>query len=388
MVNKIQNYLWGSKSSLTEIFGIPNIEQEAQAEVWMGTHPNGCSTIKVNDTTTSLSDFIKSKPEAVLSPRVYEHFHELPFLFKILAAESALSIQVHPSKKEAEVGFQREEKLGIAINAYERNYKDSNHKPELVYALTEYQAMNGFKPHNEILSLLSTIKCPIIESCVNEYSEHLNADGLKKLFRTVLSLKGEELASSITSLLISAEQNLQNPSFRLVLELSKQYGDDVGLFAPLMLNVVTLKPGQAMYLDARTPHAYVKGTGLEVMANSDNVLRAGLTNKFIDVDELVNCTEFKEKRATELLLAPIEGRGEQKYPVPVDDFGFSVYQQADEIVVTVRSAEILLSIDSELTLQHSNGQSVTVLKGESVFIPAYAREYTMRSKGRVARVYS
>jgi mannose-6-phosphate isomerase len=155
-----------------------------------------------------------------------------------------------------------------------------------------------------------------------------------------------------------------------------------------MLNVITLQPREAMYLDACTPHAYLKGTGLEIMANSDNVLRAGLTPKFIDVEELVKCTIFKEKQASTLLANPIDQDGGLFYPVPVDDFKFAVFEDIIGLTLRTDSAEILLALDAEVTLTHLSGEEVTFNKGESVFIPAYTGKYQITSKGRVARAFN
>jgi mannose-6-phosphate isomerase len=176
--------------------------------------------------------------------------------------------------------------------------------------------------------------------------------------------------------------------FTLILELAALYPGDIGLFMPLMLNVLTLQPGEAMFLYACTPHAYLKGTGLEIMANSDNVLRAGLTPKFMDVPELVKCTIFQEKPADTLLTQPVEQDGGLFFPVPVDDFSFAVIMSADNLTLRTQSAEILLAMDSDVTVTHNSGESVTIAKGESVFIPAYASKYQLSSEGRVARAFN
>ncbi|TOR00617.1 mannose-6-phosphate isomerase, partial [Vibrio parahaemolyticus] len=157
---------------------------------------------------------------------------------------------------------------------------------------------------------------------------------------------------------------------------------------PLMLNVLTLSPGEAMFLDARTPHAYLKGTGLEIMANSDNVLRAGLTPKHIDVVELARCTLFEEKSSDSLLLTPEVFGNRLSYSVPVSDFKFDCLMKSNDERVVMQSAEILLAIDSSLTLHHASGETLTLSRGESVFIPAYVKEYSINSKGRVARAYN
>lgn len=387
MNNKIQNYAWGSTSSIHDLFGFSNETNEPQAEVWMGTHPNGCSEVQIEQNTLPLSELIKQNQPAYLSAETAAKFGDLPFLFKILAAEHALSIQVHPSKQDAEIGFEKEQSAGIPLNASHRNYKDPNHKPELVYALTEYQAMNGFRPTSEIISFFSELAIPELQGLVDDLIDNQTSKGLASFFSGLLSLEGEQKEMALTVLLAQARIT-DLPLFNLILELETQYPGDIGLFAPLLLNVITLKPGEAMFLDAETPHAYLKGTGLEIMANSDNVLRAGLTPKYMDVKELVACTRFEEKPFDSLLLAPNEIDDILEYPVPVDDFKFAIVKQANQRTLDVRTAEILLPLDSPLVITHANGETCVVDKGQSVFIPAYAKQYTLNCEGRVARAYS
>lgn len=394
--NPIQNYAWGSKTAIQDLFGIENPNQEPQAEIWMGAHPNGCSKIELGGKEVLLSEFINNDRARVLSSDTDRKFGELPYLFKVLAVGNALSIQVHPSKQEAEQGFAKEEVLGIERTSFERNYRDLNHKPELVYALTPYQAMNGFRALNEIIELFSLVlekvDLPVIEGLLDTFKTDLSSRGLKVFFTGILSLKSTNKESAIRGLIdyatMSQQPNMDNDLGSLILELEQCYPNDIGLFAPLMLNVLTLKPGQAMYLDARTPHAYLKGAGLEIMANSDNVLRAGLTSKHIDVEELARCTSFEEKPKSSLLLQPEIYGNKQSYLVPVSDFRFDFFVKADDEKVNVASAEILFAIDNKVTVSHASGESLTIGKGESLFIPAYAKKYSLTSKGRVVRAYN
>lgn len=386
MENVIQNYAWGSKSSLCELFGIANDNDEPQAEIWMGAHSNGCSKVKIKGVETLLSELIQANKNEILGDRVSRNYGELPFLFKVLCAGNALSIQVHPNKAQAELGFKNEELLNIPLNAFDRNFKDPNHKPELVYALTEYQAMNGFRSIEQIKNNFELLAIPELLELLDILRGNPNSEGLKAFFSGLLSLEGEKKEMALLELITHAQLS-KAPVFGLIMELNSQYPRDIGLFAPLILNVITLKPGEAMYLDAETPHAYLKGTGLEVMANSDNVLRAGLTPKYIDVSELVSCTVFKEKPFESLLLEPIPNNGIDEYCVPVSDFKFAVISNSSSKVVHVDSAEVLFAIDDTAVITHSDGDSCVIKKGESVFVPAYAKNYTVSCKGRVARAY-
>ncbi|MBY8069973.1 mannose-6-phosphate isomerase, class I [Vibrio fluvialis] len=388
MKNKIQNYAWGSSDSIEQLFDIANPNKHPQAEIWMGAHPNGCSEVELNGSSLLLSELIAQDKSRFLSQQTAAQFGELPYLFKVLAAAQALSVQVHPSKEEAQAGYAKENAAGIDIKAANRNYKDPNHKPELVYAITPYQAMNGFRSISSIIDHFEPLKIECIQPLVEELRNNQHEQGLQQFFTLLLSLTGDAKRQAVEKLLAYAQSHQSQSISTLILELAEQYPNDIGLFAPLMLNVLTLQPGEAMYLDARTPHAYLKGTGLEIMANSDNVLRAGLTPKHMDVLELAKCTRFAEKPESTLLLTPIEQDGALLYPVPVDDFKFALYTKPSQTSVTVSSAEIIFPIDEDATLISDEGIEVTIRKGQSVFVPAYTAHYQLSSAGRVARAYN
>lgn len=383
MQNPIQGYDWGSHDALTTLFGIPNPAGKPQAELWMGAHPNGCSEVTLAGDVQKLSTLIESAPADVLGDATVARFGSLPFLFKVLCAEKALSIQVHPSKAQAEAGFAKEEAVGISPKAANRNYKDPNHKPELVFALTPYQAMNGFRAIPAILALFDAMALPALAELTAALRQSQDEAGLQHFFHQLLILDGARKEEALAGLLAYAAARQDDETFALITSLAAQYPGDVGLFSPLLLNVVTLKPGQAMYLDAGTPHAYVRGTGLEIMANSDNVLRAGLTPKYIDVAELLDCTRCLPKPDDQILLAPHLEGAVQHFEVPVPDFTFSVYP-AGEHALTTASAEILFAIDGTVTLQQGE-QSLRLEKGQSAFVPAATGSYQLLAEGRVAR---
>lgn len=385
---QIQEYDWGSKTSLNQLFGIKNIKNKPQAEVWMGTHPNGCSTIIVNDEKTPLSTFIQKQSIFALGEKVVKRFDGLPFLFKILCADKALSVQVHPNKTQAEQGFNKEQNSGkVALDSAKRNYKDPNHKPELVYALTPFQAMNGFRQFDEILTLLSRLDIHKLNRMLEEFEANLTHDGLRLLFEAILYTKGAEKQTMISGLLNHAKKHRDIEPFNLVLTLAQQYPDDIGLFSPLFLNTITLKPGEAMFLRACTPHAYISGSALEIMANSDNVLRAGLTSKHVDVSELTRCVEFYPQCKSTLRSTPNKNLNAQHYAIPVDDFSFSVYSSSQINQLETDSAEIIIALDSPITLSHSNGESVTLNQGEPVFVAAAVQQYAVSCSGTFARAY-
>lgn len=388
--NIIQNYAWGSKDSINQLFGIVNPNQEPQAEIWMGAHPNGCS--KVGGTGEALSHVIDENKVDVLGGYTAARFGELPFLFKVLAAETPLSIQVHPNKRKSEMGYERENALGIPLNASNRNYKDPNHKPELVYALTFYKAMNGFRPIEDIISLFEEANIPSLAIELNVLKANADSDALKAFFTAIMSLEGEKKEAALNELEVAHQRSAKTVMGREAMQYSKDfkqhYPGDIGLFAPLMLNTVELAPGEAMFLFAETPHAYVQGTGLEIMANSDNVLRAGLTPKYIDVPELIDNTIFEPIKPENIRLKPVLKEGKMSYPIPVDDFGFDILSASDESKSQyLRSAEILFCVEGEATVT-SEGQSITLKPGESVFVSNNSSVYQYQGNGILARAFN
>lgn len=385
--NPIKNYAWGCADLLPDLFDVDNQESEPLAEVWMGAHPGGSSTLTLGNNELSLADFIALDKPAILSPVTEKHFGELPYLFKILTAQKALSIQVHPDKFTAEQGFQREQEQGIDLGDFRRNYKDANHKPELVYALGEFQAMNGFRSFEAIINNVREVNIPQLEAALQAFESDLSANGLERFFVRMLTMQGQEKEQVLAALVAYSTQHQHDETHALICSLAEQYPNDIGLLCPLLLNVITLQPGDSMYLSARTPHAYVKGACLEIMANSDNVLRAGLTAKHIDIDELVNGTTFDPRSLDSLLLRPSVVDGSSYYSIPVEDFRFEIHMPNNGKTYQVNSAEIVLAIDCDTTLTHGNGESMTIVKGESLFIPAYSQNYEIKSEGRVARAF-
>lgn len=386
LINSVQNYAWGSKTALTELYGMANPDGLPMAELWMGAHPKSSS--KITDShgaVQSLRDVIDADKTALLGANVAARFGELPYLFKVLCAAQPLSIQVHPSKKAAEVGFAKENAAGIPLDAAERNYKDPNHKPELVFALTPFLAMNAFREFAEIATLLQ----PVVAAnpLIGEFIAEPNGERLSALFAGLLNMQGDEKAQALKVLrtALETQQGLAWDAIRLIAEF---YPDDSGLFSPLLLNIVQLNPGDAMFLYAETPHAYLRGTGLEVMANSDNVLRAGLTPKYIDIPELVANVKFIAKPANELLTQPELRGDEMDFPIPVEDFAFSLHALGNNAAtLTQDGAAILFCVDGESVLS-KNDQLLVLKPGESAFVAANESPIQVSGNGRLARVYN
>lgn len=386
MQNQVQHYSWGSHTAMTDMYGYPNPDKQPMAELWMGAHPKASSVVTdSNGNASSLYDYIAADPQGCLGETINRRFHRLPFLFKVLSAAQPLSVQVHPDKAAAETGFARENQAGIPLDSPVRNYKDDNHKPELVYALTPFKAMNAFRPLTEICSLLSEVAPahPGIALFIAEPSE----EQLSVLFTRLLSMSGETKDRAI-GVLKSALNSRQGEPWDTIRKMTEFYPEDNGLFTPLLLNVVELKPGEAMFLYARTPHAYLEGTALEVMANSDNVLRAGLTPKHIDVAELLSNLDFIAKPAKNLFMSPHTVNGCDIFPVPVDDFAFSVIKLNDQkITLDNNSANILFCVKGQVVIT-TKTTTLSVIEGESTFISATERKIEIDGEGIIARVYN
>lgn len=387
--NPVKNFQWGSKSLFMEMFGVANPSMQPQAELWMGAHPNGSSSVLIEGREVTLFNEVQKSPEVWLGKYSELFGQEFPFLVKLLAVSQPLSVQVHPSKGAAEIGFSKEIHKGIAINAPERNYKDPNHKPELVYAVTPYLAMNGFRNLEAINNLFSIIELPSIVRFVHAFTISPNKKTLENLFTAILQLDFEEKEQAIKELLsfnipFGACHELII-AIELITDLAELYPNDIGLFSPLFLNIIELQPGEAMFLYAETPHAYLRGVAVEVMANSDNVLRAGLTPKHIDIPELIANTRFDSINKFDLRMQPIKKDARDIYPVPVGDFKFDVVRSG-LLNVVVSSPEILLCIEGRAEIEWDSC-TLVLESGDSVVVAAITSDYKILCKGVIIRAY-
>ncbi len=388
MQNPIQNYAWGSKEAFQQMYGVANPEHQPQAEIWMGAHPNGCSTlINEHGEILRLDAFIQQDAAAVLGD-AQANFGELPYLFKVLAAAEPLSIQVHPDKASSEAGFAAENAAGVPLTAAQRNFKDPNHKPELVYALTPYRAMNGFREFAEIVSLLQGLSLPALQAEINAFCQQPTDATLKALFASSLRLQGDARRETVTRLLATAQLRQDKEAFAEVLRLAAFYPEDMGLFAPLLLNVITLQPGEAMFLYAKTPHAYLHGVGLEAMASSDNVLRAGLTPKHMDIDALLANVDFVAKPAAELLMRPMVLGPISDYPIPVADFSFTLVNLNVEAIASETSTALILFCLNGMATIHTGADTLILSAGESCFVPAAAVSFAVSGEGQLVQIGS
>jgi mannose-6-phosphate isomerase len=298
--NPVRPYAWGSRTVIPELLGEPSPSAHPQAELWLGAHPADPSrVVHCDGHRSSLLEEVAADPGGTLgADRAGRWRERLPFLLKVLAADEPLSLQAHPSARQAADGFERENAAGIPVDAPERNYRDPSHKPELICALTPFHALVGFRDPADTVDLLRALEVTVLSAYVELLAAQPDPDGLRALFTTWITLPQSMLDVLVPAVQEGAVRLAADASSpwqvdaRSVLELSERYPGDAGVLAALLLNRVSLVPGEALYLPAGVLHAYLSGAGVEIMANSDNVLRGGLTPKHVDVPELARVLDF------------------------------------------------------------------------------------------------
>ncbi|HOV64587.1 MAG TPA: mannose-6-phosphate isomerase, class I, partial [Spirochaetia bacterium] len=364
--------------------GIPNPEGKPQAELWMGSHPLAPSQVTVSGKTIGLDRLIAGDPEGILGSRVARSFAgELPFLFKVLAAGLPLSIQAHPNKAQARAGFERENKEGIPLTSPKRNYKDPNHKPEIICALSEFDALCSFRTPEEIAEFFSDFEGDEARRVRDELSGGGSDTERVKNFYSHLLMMDEESVNR----LISAALDSRNDSAerRMASYLASCYPGDRGALAPFFLNLIRLQPGDAVALEAGELHAYISGIGVECMANSDNVLRGGLTSKHIDLDELSACLTYEGK---DVHTVPLLASGnEVMYATKFEEFTLSrISLESDSMGLPSESAQILLCVRGMFVAENGEG-SLAFSRGDSVFVAAGSKPLRIRGSGTLYRAH-
>ena len=322
--NRIQNYAWGSHTAIPELLGVEPDPHTPWAELWMGAHPKAPSEANVDGHWRPLDRLIAEDPQGILGKRCAAEFNgRLPYLFKVLAAARPLSLQAHPSFEQAREGFRRENLLGIPLDAPERNYRDGNHKPECVCALGPFWAMCGFRKISDIQEYASRLGIESFKRLAKMLDPPSGGGSLKAFFRSLMTLDPDARENMTREASEKAERlSRQDPVFRWMTDLADAYPGDIGIFSPILLNLIRLNPGEAMFLPAGELHAYLEGSAIELMANSDNVLRGGLTPKHVDVEELMRVLNFRE-REVEVHNPPADRRGERVYRGEAKEFVLS-----------------------------------------------------------------
>jgi len=377
--NTIQFYAWGSPCAIPNLLNAQNPSGKPWAELWMGAHAKAPSFVTFEGQRLALNEVIRKYPHDILGPTISERFHnKLPYLFKVLAAAKPLSIQAHPDLAQAKEGFERENRQNIPLDAPNRNYRDANHKPECICALSKFYALYGFRTISEIVDLI-TAACP---AGLGDELDHLrinpDSHGLKIFYTNLMTMKPAKQKLIIDEALQNVEKIHDQKAVTWMKKISAEYPSDIGILSPILLNLICLEPGQALFLPAGELHAYLEGLGIELMANSDNVLRGGLTAKHIDLPELLQVVNF-EPRPVDLLETKDCGVNEKLFFTPASEFVLSLISVSEKnsyLSSTLRSAEILLCSNGEAAMQDIGAKSsINIKKGDSALIPAAVKGY-------------
>ncbi|MEU6523861.1 mannose-6-phosphate isomerase, class I [Streptomyces sp. NPDC046924] len=359
--NTIRPYAWGSTTAIAELLGVEPTG-EPQAEMWLGAHPGAPSR---TDRGT-LAEVIDADPERELGAASVAKFGpHLPFLLKLLAAGGPLSLQVHPDLDQAKEGYADEERRGVPATAPHRNYKDANHKPELVCALTDFDGLCGFRDPRQAAELLDALGVDSLKPYVDLLRARPEDAALREVLTAILTADRDEMTRTVTEAAAACER--LGGDHAPYAEIAHHYPGDPGVIAAMLLNHVRLQPGEALYLGAGVPHAYLNGLGVEIMANSDNVLRCGLTPKHVDVPELLRIVRF-EPRDPGVLRPEAAPDGEELYETPTDEFRLSRY------VLPAAGTTHDLTLDTPQILLCTAGSvragEHELSPGASVFVPA------------------
>ncbi|SDB99960.1 mannose-6-phosphate isomerase, class I [Niabella drilacis] len=370
----IKHYDWGGVSFIPSLLQVENPQMKPFAEYWMGVHPGANCVLTMDDgREILLREYISTSPGALLGASVNAAFGQMPYLLKVLDVKDMLSIQVHPSKSQAALDFEAENRKGVPLDAPHRNYRDANHKPELMVALSGFYLLHGFKPEAQLLQTLEAV--PELHVFIPVFKQ----GGYKSLYKMAMEMAQEEvnallqpLINRIIPLYLQEKLDPSAEDFwaaRAAQTFIRPGSIDRGIFSIYFFNIVHLKTGEAIFQDAGVPHAYLEGYNVEIMASSDNVLRGGLTSKHIDTAELLKHTKCE---ATHPQIIPAGGNKKAKvYPAPVPDFELHSYElkTGDETVLQPVTAELFLLTEGEVEL--TSGDIRVVLKAGSIAAAAF-----------------
>ena len=379
----IRTYAWGSRTAIAEFTGRPVPAAHPEAELWLGANPGDPSWLEEPDGEVSLLQAVTDDPEGQIGAASRARFGDaLPFLVKVLAADEPLSLQAHPSAAQAAEGYRREQRLGIPINSPVRNYRDASHKPELLVALQQFEALAGFRPAAKTIELFEALAVADLDPSIDLLNDQSDADGLRALFTTWITAPQPHVDVLVSAVLDGAINYVSSGATefaaeaKTVLELGERYPGDAGVLAALLLNRITLGPGEGIYLSAGNLHAYLRGVGLEVMANSDNVLRGGLTPKHVDVPELLRVLNFTPTTEAQLRADTRQDGLASFYDTPTAEFAASMLTLGDEQIGHEVDApsrhdgpQILLCVEGA-TAVHGKSGTLTLARGAAAWVAA------------------
>lgn len=381
LTGTVKHYDWGGFSFIPSLLQIVNEKKEPFAEYWMGIHPLGMSMI---ETGGSAPDKL-----SLIAP-------DLPFLLKVLDVKEMLSIQVHPSKEAAALEFDRENEAGIPLDAPNRCYKDANHKPELMVALSDFWLLHGFKQTDELVEKLTKV------SALNKLLPVFKESGYAGLYKFLMELPQYDVNELLQPLideivpLYNADELITSQeeywAAKAALKFSNENNNiDRGIFSIFIFNLIHLKKGEGVFQASGVPHAYLKGQNVEIMANSDNVLRGGLTTKHIDVKELMK--HIKCEPTLPAIITGVLREDERAYPVTVPDFTLSVFEmnKGDIFSFDPKAISFLLltegvvEIDDEQTVVklQKGDPAVAVFPGEKIYLAAATNSTVFKASGNI-----
>jgi len=382
-----RHYAWGSPTAIPELLGLAPSE-EPVAELWFGAHPSSPSPL--DDGERTLEDLLASDPEAQLGPDVIARFGRgLPYLLKLLGAERPLSLQVHPNLEQARVGFAVEEAAHVPLDAPERSYKDANHKPEVWFALSPVEALCGFRAPRRAAELFQGLDAPLAREIADMLRADPSPSGVRTVFSALLGPSTRPEAALVSAVAEACRERLESssPSPRSdanVVLLESEFPGDPGVVASLLLNPVSLREGESVFVPTGGVHALLHGLAVELQASSDNVLRAGLTSKHVDVPALLSTVDYVA--APPIRLAPETFHGSTRvFYAPVDDFELSVTsleEPGPAQPVPGRGPRIVLCVEGQVEVS-SASESLELARGEAVFVGASEGPLAVRGQGRI-----
>jgi len=385
--NPIRHYAWGSHTALAEWTGRPSPSEEPEAELWLGAHPSAPSRVEAGPDdggATPLDDWIGREPKASLGEPVASTYDDvLPFLFKVLAPAHALSIQTHPDAARARAGFARENAAGLPSDHPERSYRDPRPKPELICALTRFSALCGFRERRDVAADLLALEVEALRPVAEQVATHGSAAGLGQL----LALKPEAQRRVVRAALerLRSDED-DDPKRDLIRRLDIDHPEDIGTLSPYFLHAVELQAGEALYLKAGRVHAYLEGLGIEIMGNSDNTLRGGLTARHVDVPEFLDALDPAEGRPEKLIPGGEDHRF-QRYRTSERAFSLSRFAFQRGVKTGAprsRGPEIWLCTAGRITIHPDDGSPLLELaRGQSAWIPATAPAFRAEGDGIV-----
>jgi mannose-6-phosphate isomerase len=388
--NTVQPYAWGSHTAIADLLGEPSPSPAPQAELWMGAHPNAPSVLTRDGRAATLQTAISTAPGQELGAQVARRFGgRLPFLLKVLAAQKALSIQLHPDREQAEHGYARENAAGVALDARERVYVDEWPKPEILCALEPFEVLAGLRQATQAADVLDGLSVPELKPLAAALREDPSAKAVGLALARLLEWPAEArpgLAESVVEA-AAVESGRGGPyadAYDAVVRMSADHPGDIGLVASLLLNHRVLEPGQALFMGAGGVHAYIRGVGIELMANSDNVIRAGLTAKHIDVPELVRVLDPEVE--VPVLAARQVSPGVEVFGTDVPEFRLSRLTLADGAVLVVPGdggPRVLLCIEGEASVGCGTEPAARLLltRGQSCFLGAQDMQVRLTGAG-------